>query len=219
MSPEAITGQPSVTNVQYHVNERIRRNYKSLWRGLVDRGANGGIAGLDSRVIQRTGRYIDLSGVDDHTVRNLEIVTAGATVDTHMGPIIIVMNQYACMQDRKTIHSPIQMEHYKIQVKEKAPDVTGKVPTITLLEGYKIPLSIRNGLSYMKQRCFTDDEWRTLPKVPITSVTEWNPKVMDSTVPDEWYHSQPKVLRGLDTANYDKFGEYKLTSKDDADGA
>jgi len=49
-------------------------------------------------------------------------------------------------------------------------------------------------------------------------VTEWNPKVMDSTVPDEWYHSQPKVLRGLDTANYDKFGEYKLTSKDDADG-
>ena len=121
------------------------------------------------------------------------------------------------MQDGKTIHSPIQMEHYKIQVKEKAPDVTGKVPTITLLEGYKIPLSIRNGLSYMKQRCFTDDEWRTLPKVPITSVTEWNPKVMDSTVPNEWYHSQPKVLRGLDTANYDEFGEYKLTSKDDVD--
>ena len=74
MSPEAITGQPSVTNVQYHVNERIRRNYKSLWWGLVDRGANGGIAGSDSRVIQRTGRYINLSGVDDHTVRNLEIV-------------------------------------------------------------------------------------------------------------------------------------------------
>ena len=60
--------------------------------GLVDRGANGGIAGRDTRVLHETTRTIDLSGVDDHTVRNLTIVTAGAVVRTQRGDVILRMN-------------------------------------------------------------------------------------------------------------------------------
>ena len=64
----------------------MRLLYK-LWCALVDRGANGGISGDDSRVIWRTKIYIDLSGVDDHTVRNLELVTAGGVVESNKGPL------------------------------------------------------------------------------------------------------------------------------------
>ena len=54
---------------------------KSKWQALVDRGANGGIAGNDSKVLARTGKYVGLCGVDDHKVDDLELVTAGAVVE------------------------------------------------------------------------------------------------------------------------------------------
>ena len=55
----------------------------------MDRGANGRIAGSDTQVItpSPSDRMIDLSGVDDHTVRNLRIVSAGAHVHTDKGPV------------------------------------------------------------------------------------------------------------------------------------
>ena len=73
----------------YHINCRQTRR---LWASLIDRGANGGIAGTDTRVIDTTSRTIDLSGIDDHTVRNLPIVTAGGVVRSNRGEIILIMN-------------------------------------------------------------------------------------------------------------------------------
>ena len=61
--------------------------------------------GNDSKVLARTGKYVDLWGVDDHKVDDLELVTAGAVVETQTGPIIIIMNQYTRMAHGKTIHS------------------------------------------------------------------------------------------------------------------
>jgi hypothetical protein len=96
----------------------------------VDRGANGGIVGNDSRVLARTGKYIDLCGVDDHKVDNLELVMAGAVVEMQRGPIIIIMNQHARMANGKTIHSSGQMEHHKIVVKDQAHAITNVIPYI-----------------------------------------------------------------------------------------
>jgi hypothetical protein len=76
---------------------------KSKWQDLVDRGANGGIVGNICQIITRTGKHIDLCGVDDHTVSNLKLVTAGAVVMPQKGPIIIVANQCARMANGKTI--------------------------------------------------------------------------------------------------------------------
>jgi hypothetical protein len=48
-------------------------NYKACKKGetLVDRGANGGLARSDVRVINKTGRSVDVIGIDNHTVNDL----------------------------------------------------------------------------------------------------------------------------------------------------
>ena len=60
---------------------------------LIDRGANGGLAGADMRVIHTTPRKINIVGIDDHELTGLNVVTAAALLDTQKGPIIgISMN-------------------------------------------------------------------------------------------------------------------------------
>ena len=81
------TGLPSAGNRTYTVNVR---EYKNQWAALVDRGANGGIAGRDARVIDHyvPPKYIDLSGIDDHTLRNVELVIAAGVVRTNHGDVL-----------------------------------------------------------------------------------------------------------------------------------
>ena len=60
---------------------------------LIDRGANGGLAGADMRVIHTTPRKINIVGIDDHELTGLNVVTAAALLDTQKGPIIgVFMN-------------------------------------------------------------------------------------------------------------------------------
>ena len=88
-SEKTLTKAGSRTQYRINLNSHTR---KSLWSALIDGGANGGIAGNDASKIAGTGIYIDLCGVDDHTVSNLELITAGAVVKSQVGPIIIIMN-------------------------------------------------------------------------------------------------------------------------------
>ena len=113
-------------NVQYHVNKKQTLHAK--WRALVDRGANGCIAGSDMRIVEWTDRHIDLTGVDSHTVRNLRVGTFGGVVRTQRGEIIVIVHQAAHMSDGKTIISSPQAEHYKTKVNDKSTIVTGKIP-------------------------------------------------------------------------------------------
>ena len=62
---------------------------------LVDRGANGGIAGDDVRVILKTLRNVDIQGIDNHQIQNIPIVTAGGVVKSQRGPVIAILHQYA----------------------------------------------------------------------------------------------------------------------------
>ena len=193
---------------QYRINLNSHSR-KSLWSALIDGGANGGIAGNDASKVAGAGIYIDPCGVDDHTVSNLELITAGAVVESQVGPIIIIMNQHARMIDGKSIHSSGQMAHYKVIVNEKSFNVTGEVPYIELFDRYRIPLSTINGLAYMKQRTFTKDEWDTLPHVPITSDAPWDPKVLDHAPPIKWYKEQPQTLKLIEESIFDQHGECK----------
>ena len=71
------------------------------------------------RVIERTDRTINLSGIDDHSVRNLTIVSAGGVVRTQKGNVVMVVHQTADMtRDSKTILSCGQMEDYGCTVNE-----------------------------------------------------------------------------------------------------
>ena len=55
---------------------------------LIDRGANGGLAGADMRVLQKPHRKINIVGIDDHELTGLNVATAAALLDTQKGPII-----------------------------------------------------------------------------------------------------------------------------------
>ena len=72
---------------------------------MVDRGANGGTAGNDVRTISKTDRDVDVSGIDNHEMNNLPIVTVGGTVCTQDGEVIVILNQMARGPNKKTVLS------------------------------------------------------------------------------------------------------------------
>jgi hypothetical protein len=121
-----------------------------------------------------------LTGIDNHKVIDLPIVTAGAVANTATsGEVILIFNQYAFMHTGNTIHSSmIQLEHFKNVVDERSRRVGGK-QRITTHEGHILPLSIQKGLAYMAMRPFTDAEYASLPHVIMTSDVDWDPSVMD----------------------------------------
>ena len=87
----AVQGQPKrdsyhACQVQCNVNVSAKTAKKQC---LVDRGANGCIIGADMTVIERTSKFIDLTGIEDHTVRELNIVHAACVAKTHRGHVIL----------------------------------------------------------------------------------------------------------------------------------
>jgi len=109
---------------------------------LVDRGANGGIAGDDVCIIEKSDQTVDVCGIDNHQITNIPIVTAGGVVPTQYGPIIAILHQYAYTGQGKTIHSSGQLEWYKNDVNDKSIKVAGGLQCILTNDGYVIPISI-----------------------------------------------------------------------------
>ena len=114
------------------------------------------------------------------------------------------------MHDAKTIHSCVQMEHFKNQVDDKAPIDGADPPCITTLEGYKIPIYIRNGLPYIHMRPYTDHERDTLPHVNITSPIYWDPRVADYKIEEAWYGEQEQESEFFKQSIIDENGELQL---------
>jgi hypothetical protein len=79
---------------------------------LIDRGANGGVAGTDVCVILKTGRVVDITGIDNHQCTSIDIGTVGGVINTQKGPIVGIMRQYALLNKGSAIHSPCQFEWY-----------------------------------------------------------------------------------------------------------
>ena len=114
---------------------------------LVDRGANGGLAGSDMRVIHKTHRKINIQGIDNHEVTGLDVVTAATLLNTSQGKVIGIFNEYAYLGKGSSIHSSGQLEWFKTNVDEKSVKVGG-TQLITTLDGYSVPLLIKDGLAY-----------------------------------------------------------------------
>jgi len=62
---------------------------------LMDRGANGGIAGQDVKVIATSDCSVDIQGIDNHQVTDVKIGTIAGVIKSTKGPIIGIMHQYA----------------------------------------------------------------------------------------------------------------------------
>ena len=132
-------------------NARTKKGMGSL----IDRGANGGVAGDDVRIILRTNRNVNVTGIADHQLPDLNGCTVGGVVRTQRGEVIVVMNQYAYTGNGKTIHSSSQLESYKQKVDDRSMKVGGE-QRITTPDGYAIPLNIVDSLCYMRMRPYTD---------------------------------------------------------------
>ena len=176
------------TNITYSVSSK----HVAKRGALVDRGANGGLAGSDVRPIHRTARSVDVQGIDNHQVTNIPIVTAAGVVDTQKGPAILIMHQYAHIKNGKTIHSAAQLESHGVTVDDRAKANGGHQHIITQ-GGYVIPLHVRSGLVYMDIRPPTDAELDpvsdgALPQIILTSDVDWNPSSIDHEHDDEeWF--------------------------------
>ena len=87
-----ISSHDSSRQIQTHQRYVFARVNQSNHH-LIDRGANGGLAGADMRAIHTTPRKINIVGIDDHELTGLNVVTAAALLDTQKGPIIgVFMN-------------------------------------------------------------------------------------------------------------------------------
>ena len=176
---------------------------------LIDRGANGGLAGADMKVIHTTPRKINIVGIDDHELTGLNVVTAAALLDTQKGPIIGIFHEYAHLGKGKSIHASGQMEWFNCQVDDRS-KIVGGAKRIETSEGYVIPLSIESGLVYMHTiRIPTDQDLQKYPHVFFTSPDIWDASGLDheitpSLLEDINQHSDDSLLQD---SIFDEYGD------------
>ena len=158
---------------------------------LIDRGANGGLAGADMSVIHTTARKINIVGIDDHELTGLNVVTAAALLDTQKGPIIGVFHEYARLGKGRS-------------------KIVGGGQRIETSEGYVISLSIESGLVYMHSiRIPTDQDLQNYPHVFFISPDIWDASVLDheitpSLLEDINQHSDDSLLQD---SIFDEYGD------------
>ena len=178
---------------------------------LVDRGANGGMAGQDVRIIESSPyRFVNVEGIDRHQITDIPIVTCGAyVVSKNRGPVIAIFHQYAGIQRGPTIHSSGQLEAFENKVNDRSRKIDAEGQLIVTSDGYEFPLHIRNGLAYLDMRPFTDAERDKHPHVIMTSDVDWDPSVLDNDFPlqgDEEFLDASGYDNGT---NFDAFGNYR----------
>ena len=62
------------------------------------------------RILERTGRTVSVTGIDNHELPGLDIVTCDALLNTNHGKVVLIMHEYAYYGRGNTIHSPGQIE-------------------------------------------------------------------------------------------------------------
>ena len=83
-------------SINHHFTYHIAQTSKSKQGSLVDRGANGGLAGSDVRILSRSSRTCTVTGIDSHELQGHDVVQCAAVVETNHGIVNLIMNEYAC---------------------------------------------------------------------------------------------------------------------------
>ena len=173
----------------YSINNEIRTNKGAL----IDGGANGGLSGSDVVVLAETMNTADVTGIADNTLSNLKICTVAALIETQLGPIIGIFHQYAHRGSGKTIHSVSQLRQFGTLV-DDTPRKHGGKQRLQTLDGYIIPLSIRDGLPYMDMSPPTDKELAEYPHVFFTADIPWEPQTVNDEYPVDTIELSEDVL-------------------------
>ena len=167
-------------HITYHVAQANQAKHGSL----VDRGANGGLAGSGVRVLSTSSRKCTVTGIDNHEIPGLDLVQCAALVQTNHGMVNLIMNEYAYYGRGHSIHSSGQIEWYTNIVDNKSVQVGGQQRIVTI-DGYSMPLICKCGLMYLElQGIRTDKDLQTYPSVHLTSPHVWDPSVLDYEHPE-----------------------------------
>ena len=198
-------------SINHHFTYHIAQASQAKHGSRVDRGANGGLAGSDVRILSRSSRKCTVTGIDSHELQGLDVVQCAASVDSNDGIVNLIMNEYACYGKGHTIHSSGQIEQFKNSVDDKSVQVGGK-QRIGTIDGYSMPLTCRGGLMYLSILGNpTDKDLERYLAVHLTGPREWDPSVLDYTHPSgdgepPWFND-PNEKIAFDP-NFDEFGIY-----------
>jgi hypothetical protein len=96
-----------LNNVMYQVSNHKQT---TLPLALIDHGNNGGAAGSDTWLIDKSLRSVHIQGIDNHMIKDVPIGTVGAVINTQHGEVIAIMHQYVYTGKGGTIHSSSQLE-------------------------------------------------------------------------------------------------------------
>ena len=209
-SPQDSTMTPERT-INHHFTYHIAQASQAKHGSLVDRGANGGPAGSDVRILSRSSRKCTVTGIDSHELQGLDVVQCAALVETNHGIVNLIMNEYACYGKGHTIHSSGQIEWFKNSVDDRSVQVGGK-QRICTTDGYTMPLTCKVGLMYLSIIGKpTDQDLERYPAVHLTGPHEWDPSVLDYTHPsgdgEPPWSNDPEERYAFDP-NFDEFGDY-----------
>jgi hypothetical protein len=114
------------------------------------------------------------------------------------------MHQYVLLGKGSSIYSTSQLEWYN------SIHVPGGIQRIVSLEGYIIPLTIKDSLVLLDIRPHTDNEFEALPHVHLTSELEWDPSAPYHPFQDasKWGNVTITTPGTLADSHFDEFGQY-----------
>ena len=86
--------------------------------------------------------------------------------------------------------------------------ITGRQPYVQSPDGYRFPMSVRQGLTYLDARPVRDEEWEKLPHSDLTTMTEWDPSLYDGEIDPKWSQQQPNLVDDhYKKLPYNRYGE------------
>ena len=86
--------------INYHFTYHVAQASQAKHGSLLDRGANGGLAGSDVRILSKSSRKCTVTGIDSHELQSLDVVQCAALVETNHGIVNLIMNEYACYANK-----------------------------------------------------------------------------------------------------------------------
>jgi hypothetical protein len=135
-----------LNDVMYQVSNHKQT---TLPLAIIDRGANGGVSGSDTWLIDKSLCSVHIQGIDNHMIKYIPIGTVGAVVNTQRGEVIAIMHQYAYTGKGGTIHSSSQLEWCGNDVNDHSIKIEGGRQRLTTPDSYVIPIDVRRGLPYI----------------------------------------------------------------------
>ena len=108
------------------------------------------------------------------------------------------------------------MESFQNNINDESLKVLGKTLCITTHGDHAFSLNIKSGLPYMNIRLCTDNKWKILPHVILTSDDERDPTILEYSTDDndanndEWYDAISDDSTKHNDTLFDSTGEISI---------